>query len=66
MDTKVGRGVLCRFDHAVKSFYKRAAEGKTGYPRFKAWRRWRSIEIPDATPSILSPPDTEKNVSAKW
>ena len=64
---QVGRGVLCRFDRAVRSFYRRCARGESpGYPRFKPSRRWRSIEIPDPTPSMLMEPNTEKNQSAVW
>ena len=58
LDTRVGRGVICRFDRTTKAFYKRCAkEGtKPGYPRFKPRHRWRSIEIPDAASSMLSEP----------
>ena len=58
LDTRVGRGVICRFDRTTKAFYKRCAkEGtKPGYPRFKARHRWRSIEIVDASASMLSEP----------
>ena len=66
LDTKVGRGVLRRFDRAVKAFYKRVGEGKAGYPRFKSSRRWRSVEIPDASVSMLIAPNTQKNPSARW
>ncbi len=32
---QVGRGVVCRFDRTVSSFYKRCKEGgKPGFPRF--------------------------------
>ncbi len=57
LDTRVGRGVICRFDRARQGFYDRCSRGETpGYPRFKAARRWRSIEIPDATALMLSEP----------
>lgn len=58
---QVGRGVLCRFDRAVRRFYKHG-----GRPRFKSRHRWRSIEIPDATPGMLAPPDSPKNHSGVW
>ena len=32
LDTKVGRGVLRRFDRAVKAFYKRAGGERPGIP----------------------------------
>ena len=64
---QVGRGVVCRFDRTVSSFYKRCKEGgKPGFPRFKASRRWRTIEIPDASSSMVVPPSTSKNGSAVW
>ena len=51
----------------VSSFYKRCAEGQTpGFPRFKASRRWRTIEIPDATSSMVVPPESSSNDSAVW
>ena len=62
---QVGRGVVCRFDRTTSSFYKRCEEGgQPGFPRFKASRRWRTIEIPDASPSMVVPPNS--NGSAVW
>ena len=56
---QVGRGVVCRFDRTTSSFYKRCEEGgQPGFPRFKASRRWRTIEIPDASPSMVVPPNS--------
>ena len=67
LSVKVGRGVLCRFDRTVKSFYKRCKEGANpGFPRFKSSRRWRTIEIPDATSSMVAPPNTSWNSSSVW
>ncbi len=63
LDTRVGRGVICRFDRARKAFYDRCKTGrKAGFPRFKSHRRWRSVEIPGATPSMLSEPGE----SGRW
>ena len=57
---QVGRGVLCRFDRAVRSFYKRCKKGQnSGFPRFKSSRRWRTVEIPDVSPSMVVPPGTK-------
>ena len=58
LDARVGRGVICRFDRTTRAFYERCAkEGtKPGYPRFKPCHRWRSIEIPDASASMVRPP----------
>ncbi len=67
LSVKVGRGVLVRFDRTVASFYERCREGKNpGFPRFKPSRRWRSIEMPDPSPSMLVAPNTPKNQSARW
>lgn len=67
LSVNVGRGVLCRFDCATRAFYKRCAEGKKpGYPRFKPRHRWRTIEIPDATASMLIAPGSPRNQSEKW
>ena len=44
----VFRGVLSRLDKAYKSFFRRVrAKEKAGFPRWKSWRRWRTIEIND-------------------
>ncbi len=57
LDTRVGRGVICRFDRARRAFYDRCKTGRRpGFPRFKSYQRWRSIEIPNATPTMLSEP----------
>ena len=64
---QVGRGVLCRFDRAVRSFYKRCKKGQNpGFPRFKSSRRWRTIEIPDVSPTMVVPPGTEGASSVWW
>ena len=65
LSTRVGRGVLRRFDRATKAFYKRCKEGHNpGFPRFKPRHRWRSIEIPDASASMVAPPDADHG--SKW
>ncbi len=58
LDTRVGRGVICRFDRTRKAFYDRCntAGKKAGFPRFKSRRRWRSIELPNASPSMVRAP----------
>ena len=64
---QVGRGVVCRFDRAVRSFYKRCKKGQNpGFPRFKSSRRWRTIEIPDVFPTMVVPPGTEGASSVWW
>ncbi len=58
LDYRVGRGVICRFVRARNGFYKRCTKkgGKSGYPRFKSRHRWRTVEIPDASVSMLQRP----------
>ena len=64
---QVGRGVLCRFDRAVQSFYKRCKKGQNpGFPRFKSSRRWRTIEIPDVSPAMVVPPGAAEGASSVW
>ena len=64
LSVKVGRGVLCRFDRTIRSFYERCKDGKKpGFPRFKPSGRWRNVDIPDPTPGMLLAPNTVKNQS---
>ena len=57
LDTRVGRGVICRFDRTREAFYRRCEQGGTpGYPRFKPRHRYKSVEIPDASPAMLKAP----------
>ena len=65
LSVKVGRA--CRFERATRSFYDRCRAGKTpGYPRLEPRRRWRSVEIPDPSVSMVSPPATSRNRSERW
>ena len=58
MSVNVGRGVLRRADRARQSFYRRVSSGETpGYPRFKSWRRWHTIELANVAVSMLKPRD---------
>ena len=65
LSVNVGRGVIDRFDKARAAFFGRCAQRKqgarvqAGYPRFKQRSRWRSIAIPDASGSMVKPPDSE-------
>ena len=64
---QVGRGVISRYDRAVRSFYDRCHKGdKPGFPRFKPRSRWRSVEIPDPTASMICPPGEGGNRSERW
>lgn len=44
----VCRGTLKRLDRAFGAFYRRCRAGQTpGFPRFKSWRRWDSVQWED-------------------
>ena len=44
----VCRGTLKRLDRAFSAFYRRFRAGQTpGFPRFKSWRRWDSVQWED-------------------
>lgn len=52
----VGRGVLIRMEEARKAFYRRRKSGeKPGYPRFKPYHRYRTLQIEQTTPAMLRP-----------
>jgi putative transposase len=45
----VARGTLLRLDRAFQAFFRRARAGeRPGFPRFRSWRRFDSVEWPDA------------------
>ena len=51
----IGRGVLSRLDRARKAFYRRCKSGeKVGYPRFRASRHWKTIEIAEPTAAMVT------------
>ena len=67
LSVEVGRGVITRWDRTKEAYFKRCREGeKPGYPRFKPAHRWRSLELPNPKKSMIVPPNTVKNQSAKW
>jgi putative transposase len=46
----VCRGTLKRLDRAFCAFYRRCRAGQTpGFPRFKSWRRWDSVQWEDTS-----------------
>ena len=46
----VARGTLLRLDRAFQAFFRRVKAGETpGFPRFRSWRRFDSVEWPDVT-----------------
>ena len=51
---QVSRGVLKRFDKARQAFFRRLKAGeKSGFPRFRSRRRWRTIEILEPSPGMI-------------
>jgi len=49
MSVTMQRGALARVNKALKGFFRRVKAGQTpGFPRFKGWRRWKSIEITES------------------
>ncbi|MXW27660.1 MAG: IS200/IS605 family element transposase accessory protein TnpB [Chloroflexi bacterium] len=52
----VGRGVLIRMEEARKAFYRRCESGeKPGYPRFKSYHRYRTVQVEQTTPAMVRP-----------
>ena len=50
----IPRGVLARRQRASQAFYKRVKEGqKPGYPRFKSWQRFRTIDLREVSPGMV-------------
>lgn len=51
----IGRGVLRRLERARQAFYRRCRAGeKPGPPRFRASRRWRTIEVDNPAPGMVT------------
>ena len=51
----IGRGVLCRLERAYQAFFRRVKAGeKPGHPRFRASRRWKTIEIAGPTSAMIT------------
>ncbi len=50
----VGRGVLIRMEEARKAFYRRCQAGEEpGFPRFKPYHRYRTVQIEQPTPAMV-------------
>ena len=55
LSVQVGRGVLMRLDRARRAFYRRVERGETpGYPRFKAYSRWKTIELAEPARGMVT------------
>ncbi len=56
LSVNVGRGVLIRSEMAKQAFYRRCKAGaKPGFPRFKPYHRYLTIQIEETTASMLRP-----------
>ena len=54
LSVHVARGVIKRAQRAYDGFFRRVRRGEAhGYPRFKPRSRYRTIEIPELSPSML-------------
>ena len=54
VDRRVQRGVLRRLDRAYQAFFRRVKAGETpGFPRFKGWRYYRTIDVEAPTPAMV-------------
>ena len=54
LDLRIQRAPLQRVDRAFRGFFRRCKAGKTpGFPRFRHARRWRSIELNNASPGMV-------------
>ena len=57
----IARGVLRRLERARQAFYRRCRAGRTpGYPKYRASRRYKTIEIANPTPGMVT------NRRGKW
>ena len=55
MGIQIGRGVLQRLERAKNGFYRRCQAGEApGYPKWKAGRRWKTIEIVQPIPGMVT------------
>ena len=55
MSVQVARGVLQRLERARNAFYRHCQAGEApGYPKWKAGRRWKTIEIVQPTPGMVT------------
>ena len=56
LSVQVGRGVLMRLDRSRRAFYRRVERGETpGYPRFRTYSRWRTIELAEPARGMGTP-----------
>lgn len=63
---QVPRGVIQRRDRASQAFKRRRKAGETpGYPRFKKSARYRTIDVEDASPSMVRVAGTKAHIRIK-
>ena len=55
LSLQVARGVILRLDRAFQGFYRRCKAGQTpGFPRWTRARRWKTIEIAEPSPAMVT------------
>ena len=70
LSIQIGRSPIIRLDSAFNNFFKRVAKNKKlkeqglplippGYPRFKAWTRYKTLEVP-ADPGMFKVSEDDK------
>ena len=66
LDLKVARGVILRRDRASQAFFRRVKSGEApGYPRFKPRARYRTIDVEDASSSMVRVAGTKAHLRIK-
>ncbi len=66
LSVQVFRGVLQRLDRSFRDFFRRTeGGGKPGFPRFKAARRWRTVEIAEVSRGMVRRPDRDWRLHVK-
>ena len=55
LSIQVARGVILRVERAFQGFYRRCKAGQTpGFPRWTRARRWKTIEIAEPSPAMVT------------
>ena len=66
ISTHIGRGALRRVERAYNTFFRRLKNGeKGGYPRYKSVDRFNTIELSEATSSMIIENDDKYHINIK-
>ena len=66
LSVSVERGVLRRLDKAYKAFFRRVKAGeKPGFPRFKSWRRFETLELAGVEKGMVKQADDGRTALIK-